>query len=77
MDGWSGAPIRGRLLPPRDERDDDLVNEAALLPGPEESHGEIRRFRLAPRLTAHVRHQAKYLDMPVSEEHWNAVLELE
>src|SRR6185295_2895362 len=30
MDGWSGAPIRGRLLPPRDERDDDLVNEAAL-----------------------------------------------
>ena len=40
-------------------------NEAALLPGAEESQGQIRRFQLAPRLTAHVRHQAKYLDMPV------------
>jgi hypothetical protein len=40
-------------------------NEAALLPGPEESQGQVRRFQLAPRLTAHVRHQAKYLDMPV------------
>ena len=44
------------------------ANEAALLPGAEESRGEIRRFRLAPRLTAHVRHQAKYLDMPVPED---------
>jgi hypothetical protein len=44
------------------------VNEAALLPGAEEAHGQVRRFRLAPRLTAHVRHQTKYLDMPVTEE---------
>jgi hypothetical protein len=44
------------------------TNEAALLPGAEESHGEIRRFRLASRLTAHVRHQAKYQDMPVPED---------
>ena len=44
-------------------------NEAALLPGAEESHGEVRRFRLAPRLTSHVRHQAKYLDMPVLDSH--------
>jgi hydroxymethylpyrimidine pyrophosphatase-like HAD family hydrolase len=47
---------------------DIAANEAALLPGAEESHGEVRRFRLAPRLTSHVRHQAKYLDMPVLDE---------
>jgi hydroxymethylpyrimidine pyrophosphatase-like HAD family hydrolase len=43
------------------------TNEAALLPGPEEALGRILRFQLAPRLTAHVRHQSKYLDMPVTE----------
>jgi hypothetical protein len=42
-------------------------NEAALLPGAEESQGRVRRFQLAPRLTSHVRHQSKYLDMPVLE----------
>lgn len=41
--------------------------EAALLPGAEEAHGLVRRFQLAPRLTSHVRHRTKYLDMPVSE----------
>lgn len=41
------------------------TTEAALLPGAEEAHGQVRRFQLAPRLTAHVRHQTKYLDMPV------------
>jgi hydroxymethylpyrimidine pyrophosphatase-like HAD family hydrolase len=46
---------------------DLAVNEAALLPGAEEAYGRIRRFRLAARLTEHVRHQAKYLDMPVTE----------
>ena len=40
-------------------------NEAALLPGSEESHGAVLRFQMAPRLTSHVRHRAKYLDMPV------------
>ncbi len=44
---------------------DLATDEAALLPGAEESHGRVRRFQLAPRFTAHVRHQAKYLDMPV------------
>jgi hydroxymethylpyrimidine pyrophosphatase-like HAD family hydrolase len=44
---------------------DLAANEAALLPGPDEAGGRIRRFQLAPRLTAHVRHQSKYLDMPV------------
>lgn len=47
---------------------DLATNEAALLPGAEESHGEVRRFQLAPRLTSHVRHQTKYLDMPVTED---------
>lgn len=47
---------------------DLATNEAALLPGPEEAHGDVIPFRVAPRLTSHVRHQAKYLDMPVLEE---------
>lgn len=41
------------------------TSEAALLPGPEEAHGQVRRFRMAPRLTGHVRHRTKYLDMPI------------
>jgi hydroxymethylpyrimidine pyrophosphatase-like HAD family hydrolase len=45
------------------------VNEAAVLPGVTESHGTIRRFLLAPRLTAHVRHRTKYVDMPVADAH--------
>jgi hypothetical protein len=43
------------------------LSEAALLPGAEESHGVIRRFQIAPRLTSHVRHRTKYLDMPIAE----------
>jgi hydroxymethylpyrimidine pyrophosphatase-like HAD family hydrolase len=43
------------------------TTEAALLPGAEEAHGQVRRFQLAPRLTSHVRHRIKYLDMPVLE----------
>jgi len=41
------------------------TNEATLLPGAEESQGRARRFQMGPRLTSHVRHRAKYLDMPV------------
>lgn len=48
---------------------DLATTEAALLPGAEEAHGRVRRFQLAPRLTAHVRHRSKYLDMPVLEAH--------
>jgi hypothetical protein len=44
---------------------DLTMAEAALLPGAEEAHGRVRRFQLAPRLTTHVRHRSKYLDMPV------------
>lgn len=43
------------------------ATEAALLPGAEEAHGQVCRFQLAPRLTSHVRHRTKYLDMPVAD----------
>jgi hydroxymethylpyrimidine pyrophosphatase-like HAD family hydrolase len=43
------------------------LSEAALLPGSEESHGRVLRFELAPRLTSHVRHREKYIDLPVAE----------
>jgi hypothetical protein len=42
-------------------------SEAALLPGAEESQGRVQRFQIGPRLTTHVRHRAKYIDMPVAE----------
>jgi hypothetical protein len=45
------------------------ISEAALLPGVAEAHGDVQRFNIGPRITAHVRHRAKYLDMPVSEPH--------
>eukprot|EP00913_Durusdinium_trenchii_P013395 g12576.t1 len=45
------------------------ITEAALLPPTEETNGTLRRFIVAPRLTAHVRHRTKYYDIPVSEEH--------
>jgi hypothetical protein len=48
--------------------EDLQMSEAALLPGAEEAHGVVRRFQLAPRLTGHVRHSAKYLYMPVTDD---------
>jgi hypothetical protein len=47
---------------------DLATNEAALLPGSDESGSDIRRFRLIPRLTSHVRHRVKYLDMGVLDD---------
>lgn len=44
-----------------------VIGEAAALPVTEEAQGDIRRVHLAPRLTPHVRHLAKYLDIPVEE----------
>lgn len=41
------------------------VGEAVALPVTEEAEGQARRIRLAPRLTPHVRHLAKYVDVPV------------
>jgi len=57
------------LNPISPETFDLAMNEAALLPGADEACGEVFRFRVAPRLTAHVRHQTKYLDMPVTDNH--------
>ena len=44
------------------------VDEAVLLPGIEEAGGKLRRFRLSPRLTVHVRHKAKYVDLQLIEQ---------
>ena len=43
-------------------------NQAVLLPGTEEADGKMRTFVLAPRLTAHVRHKSKYLDVQLIAE---------
>jgi soluble P-type ATPase len=43
------------------------IGETAMLPVTDESGGDVRRIHLAPRLTPHVRHLAKYIDVPVSE----------
>lgn len=49
------APTLGQL---------DLA-EAAVLPHRGDDVGGLRRFRLVPRLSSHVRHREKYLDVPV------------
>jgi hydroxymethylpyrimidine pyrophosphatase-like HAD family hydrolase len=40
--------------------------QAAALPITDEAGGEVRVFTIAPRLTPHVRHREKYVDVPVS-----------
>jgi hypothetical protein len=47
---------------------DLAIDEAVLLPGTLETGGSLKRFRVAPRLTAHVRHRLKYADVPVGIE---------
>ncbi|HEX6810414.1 MAG TPA: HAD family hydrolase [Planctomycetota bacterium] len=44
------------------------LDEAVLLPVSPEAGGRLRRFRVAPRLTRHVRHRHKYLDVPAVGE---------
>jgi len=44
------------------------IDEAAILPRSDEAHGRMRRFTLLPRLTSHVRHKAKYLDIQLVRE---------
>jgi hydroxymethylpyrimidine pyrophosphatase-like HAD family hydrolase len=41
--------------------------QAVALPLTEETRGELRLFTMGPRLTPHVRHREKYIDVPVSE----------
>ena len=43
------------------------LGEAVVLPITEEAQGKARRIRLVPRLTPHVRHLAKYVDIPVPQ----------
>ncbi|HKT80109.1 MAG TPA: HAD family hydrolase [Vicinamibacterales bacterium] len=42
------------------------VGQAVALPITDESNGELQMFSIAPRLTPHVRHRQKYVDVPVS-----------
>jgi hydroxymethylpyrimidine pyrophosphatase-like HAD family hydrolase len=41
--------------------------QAVALPITEEAGGDLRVFTIAPRLTPHVRHREKYVDVPVTE----------
>lgn len=43
------------------------LGQAALLPGSTEAEGKLRKFELFPRMTSHIRHKAKYLDMQLIE----------
>jgi hydroxymethylpyrimidine pyrophosphatase-like HAD family hydrolase len=43
------------------------VSEAVLLPGIEEAEGKLLKFQLLPRLTRHVRHKTKYVDVQLAE----------
>jgi len=45
------------------------LGEAMLLPNGEESPDQPVPFRMAPRLTEHVRHREKYLDVPVADRY--------
>jgi hypothetical protein len=42
------------------------IGQAIALPITEETRGELQLFTIAPRLTPHVRHREKYVDVPVS-----------
>jgi hypothetical protein len=42
------------------------VGQAVALPITAEAGGELKLFTIAPRLTPHVRHREKYVDVPVS-----------
>ena len=44
------------------------IDEAAVLPRIAENDHLPQRFTIAERLTSHVRHRAKYLEVPLPEE---------
>jgi hydroxymethylpyrimidine pyrophosphatase-like HAD family hydrolase len=52
----------------RDTIESLTMSQAALLPATSEAQGRLRRFELLPRMTPHVRHKAKYLDVQLVEE---------
>lgn len=43
------------------------LGQAVALPITEEAGGDVRLFTIGPRLTPHVRHREKYVDVPVTE----------
>jgi len=43
------------------------VGQAVALPVTEEAGGELRMFTIGPRMTPHVRHREKYVDVPVTD----------
>lgn len=43
-----------------------VIGEAVVLPVTDEAEGVARRIQLAPRITPHDRHVAKYVDIPVT-----------
>lgn len=44
------------------------LGQAVALPITDEAGGDLRLFTMAPRLTPHVRHREKYVDVPVSDQ---------
>jgi hydroxymethylpyrimidine pyrophosphatase-like HAD family hydrolase len=44
------------------------VGQAVALPITEEASGTLRKFNIGRRLTPHVRHRQKYVDVPVTEQ---------
>jgi hydroxymethylpyrimidine pyrophosphatase-like HAD family hydrolase len=48
---------------------DLAIDEAVLVPGALGPSDSLKRFHVAPRLTAHVRHREKYAYVPVCYEH--------
>lgn len=44
------------------------LGEAVALPVTEEASGQLQRFTVGSRLTRHVRHRQKYVDVPVSAD---------
>jgi hydroxymethylpyrimidine pyrophosphatase-like HAD family hydrolase len=45
------------------------INEAALLPRVDVAERKLQRFNVAGRMTPHVRHRSKYLEVPMVEHH--------
>jgi hydroxymethylpyrimidine pyrophosphatase-like HAD family hydrolase len=45
------------------------TGQAVALPVTAEAEGRLRSFTLGPRLTPHIRHRGKYVDVPISGRH--------
>jgi hydroxymethylpyrimidine pyrophosphatase-like HAD family hydrolase len=45
------------------------LGEAVALPITEEAGGTLQLFTIGPRLTPHVRHREKYVDVPIADHH--------